>query len=145
MFCFIWVISLFDTCVSCYIQYIQDGCLNTSISTQYSVHGNSWQMADPQITKFMGPTWGPPGSCRPQMGLMLAPITLLSVSICLSGKHTTLFRQNHYSRPPMGVQLFSMQPSMAIVNWWGDFLITIKSNIKEDKYYYIYTHSHTNQ
>ena len=22
----------------------------------------------PQIAKFMGPTWGPPGSCRPQMG-----------------------------------------------------------------------------
>ena len=21
-----------------------------------------------QITRFMGPTWGPPGSCRPQMG-----------------------------------------------------------------------------
>ena len=31
-----------------------------------------------QITKFMGPTWGPPGSCRPQMGPMLAPGTLLS-------------------------------------------------------------------
>ena len=30
-----------------------------------------------QITKFMGPTWGPPGSCRPQMGPMLAPWTLL--------------------------------------------------------------------
>ena len=29
-------------------------------------------------TKFMGPTWDPPGSCRPQMGLMLAPWTLLS-------------------------------------------------------------------
>ena len=26
----------------------------------------------------MGPTWGPPGSCRPQMGLMLTPWTLLS-------------------------------------------------------------------
>ena len=26
----------------------------------------------------MGPTWGPPGSCRPQMGLMWAPWTLLS-------------------------------------------------------------------
>ena len=26
----------------------------------------------------MGPTWGPPGSCRPQMGPMLAPRTLLS-------------------------------------------------------------------
>ena len=43
-------------------------------------------MADPartlsastQIAKFMGPTWGPPGSCRPQMGPMLAPWTLLS-------------------------------------------------------------------
>ena len=22
----------------------------------------------PQIARFMGPTWGPPGSCRPQMG-----------------------------------------------------------------------------
>ena len=31
-----------------------------------------------QIAKFMGPTWGPPGSCRPQMGPMLTPWTLLS-------------------------------------------------------------------
>ena len=31
-----------------------------------------------QIAKLMGPTWGPPGSCRPQMGPMLAPWTLLS-------------------------------------------------------------------
>ena len=31
-----------------------------------------------QIAKFMGPTWGPPGSCRPHMGHMLAPWTLLS-------------------------------------------------------------------
>ena len=30
-----------------------------------------------QIARFMGPTWGPPGSCRPQMGPMLAPWTLL--------------------------------------------------------------------
>ena len=29
-------------------------------------------------SKFMGPIWGPPGSCRPQMGPMLAPCTLLS-------------------------------------------------------------------
>ena len=26
----------------------------------------------------MGPTWGSPGSCRPQVGLKLAPWTLLS-------------------------------------------------------------------
>ena len=31
-----------------------------------------------QIAKFMGPTWGPPGTCRPQMGPILAPWTLLS-------------------------------------------------------------------
>ena len=29
-----------------------------------------------QIAKFIGPTWGPPGSCRPQMGPMLAPWSL---------------------------------------------------------------------
>ena len=32
----------------------------------------------PQIAKFMGPTWGPPGSCRPQMGPILGPWILLS-------------------------------------------------------------------
>ena len=30
-----------------------------------------------QIAKFMGPTWGPPGSCWLQMCPMLAPWTLL--------------------------------------------------------------------
>ena len=38
-----------------------------------------WQWA-PRIARFMGPTWGPPGSCRPQMGPILAPWTLLSGS-----------------------------------------------------------------
>ena len=31
-----------------------------------------------QIARFMGPTWGRPGSCRPQVGPMLAPWTLQS-------------------------------------------------------------------
>ena len=31
-----------------------------------------------QIAKFMGPTWGPPGSCRPRIDPILAPWTLLS-------------------------------------------------------------------
>ena len=31
-----------------------------------------------QIARFIWPTWGPPGSCRPQMGPSLAPWTLLS-------------------------------------------------------------------
>ena len=44
------------------------------------------QWGPTQITKFMGPTWGPPGSCRSQMGPMLAPWTLLSGKVC--GIHT---------------------------------------------------------
>ena len=35
-----------------------------------------------QIAKFMGPTWGPPRSCRPQMGSTLAQWTLLSGLFC---------------------------------------------------------------
>ena len=37
-----------------------------------------------QIARFMGPTWGPPGSCRPQVGPMLAPWTLLSGIILMT-------------------------------------------------------------
>ena len=36
---------------------------------------------DRQIAKFRGPTWGPPGPCRPQMGPMLAQWILLSGEI----------------------------------------------------------------
>ena len=36
-----------------------------------------------QIAKFMGLTWGPPGSYRSQMGPMLAPWTLLSGELTL--------------------------------------------------------------
>ena len=43
---------------------------------------HQWKRNTSQITKFMGPTWGPPGSCRPQMGPMLAPWTLLSRIYC---------------------------------------------------------------
>ena len=42
-------------------------------------HMTQWSHSCPtKIAEFMGPTWGPPGSCRPQMGPMLAPWTLLS-------------------------------------------------------------------
>ena len=47
-----WYISLFSQCRHC------------------------WQTG--QIARFMGPTWGPPGPCGPQMGPMLVPWTLLS-------------------------------------------------------------------
>ena len=42
-----------------------------------------------QIAKFMGPTWGPPGTCRSQMGPMFAPWTLLSGSSCCRLRFTT--------------------------------------------------------
>ena len=37
-----------------------------------------------QIANLMGPTWSPPGSCRPPMGPMLAPWTLLSGYVFIS-------------------------------------------------------------
>ena len=45
----------------------------------FYLHCNLYMIIDncTQIAKFMGPTWGPPGSCRPQMGPMLAAWTLL--------------------------------------------------------------------
>ena len=41
-----------------------------------------------QIAKFMGPTWGLPGSCWHQVGPMLAPWTLLSGVILLKIGYT---------------------------------------------------------
>ena len=49
-----------------------------ALTHQYLIFiGNNSELTS-QIAKFMGLTWGPPGSCRPQMGPMLAPWTLLS-------------------------------------------------------------------
>ena len=45
-----------------------------------------------QIAKFMGPTWGPPGSCRPQMGPMLAPWTLLSGILYCTSDYLSMLR-----------------------------------------------------
>ena len=56
-----------------------------SLGLRMLTHGGQDKMAAifpmTQIAKFMGPTWGPPGSCGPQMGPMLAPWTLLSGDI----------------------------------------------------------------
>ena len=48
-----------------------------------------------QIARFMEPTWGPSGSCRPQMGPILAPWILLSgMVINPSGDETRIFWKN---------------------------------------------------
>ena len=51
-----------------------------------------------QIAKFMGPTWGPPGSCQPQMGQMLAPWTLMSGFISAQTQTLTIVFESlsHY-------------------------------------------------
>ena len=51
--------------------FSQDLIWLTGSAFSLYIHGS-------QIAKFMGPTWGPPGSYRPQMGPTLAPRTLLS-------------------------------------------------------------------
>ena len=43
--------------------------------TRYHTSANS---ITPLVTRFMGPTWGPSGADRTQVGPMLAPWTLLS-------------------------------------------------------------------
>ena len=53
---------------------LSDTCHCTYILQDYSIGIEARSL----IAKFMGPTWGPPGPCRPQVGLMLAPWTLLS-------------------------------------------------------------------
>ena len=48
------------------------------------------------IARSMGPTWGPPGSCRLQMGPMLAPWTLLSG--CRNKPVHDQFNDNSYGK-----------------------------------------------
>ena len=62
--------------------------------------GNRWIMSS-LIAKFMGPTWGPPGADRTQMGPMLATWTLLSELTLTLGIdklcHPTLYNGCNYS------------------------------------------------
>ena len=39
---------------------------------------HQWMVSIPLIARFMGPTWGPSGADRTQVGSMLAPWTLLT-------------------------------------------------------------------
>ena len=49
----------------------------------------------------MGPTWGPPGSCRPQMGPMLTPCTLLSgMLLKMWDKQYIVIYWTRFQQPP---------------------------------------------
>ena len=56
-----------------------------------SVSGCVSIKATTQIARFMGPTWGPPGADRSQVGPMLAPWTLLSGKTVMSSLYVLLW------------------------------------------------------
>ena len=56
-------------------QYVQHVAICRATS---QIDNSEQHLLSPQIATFMGPTWGPPGSCRPQMSPICAPQTLLS-------------------------------------------------------------------
>ena len=71
-----WIFSLYGPVVL-YVWYKHIWPLNFMRGV-CSYYNGIYQLNKPQIARFMGPTWGPPGSCRSQKGPMLAPWTLLS-------------------------------------------------------------------
>ena len=70
-----------------------------------------------QIATFMGPTWGPPGSCRPQMGLMLAPWTLLSRK---AWKSALPYSNGRCHWSSLCLQLSLIRYSRASRQWWWE-------------------------
>ena len=70
---------------------------------------------DTQIAKFMGPTGGPPGSCRPQMGPMLAPWTLFgdqgmaySTPVLRHISYSDLTKKKNISRPHGVIKMYEV-------------------------------------
>ena len=53
-------------------------CTRIALLYVISIQVPYWWGKGSQILRFMGPTWGPPGSCRSHMGPMSAPWTMLS-------------------------------------------------------------------
>ena len=76
-----------------------------------------------QIAKFMGPAWGPPGSCRPQMGPMLAPWTLLSGIVLppfdslqhLQWWSSRLWEEHNWNRNLVTLKAFSSLAALKVV------------------------------
>ena len=61
----------------------------------------------------MGPTWGPPGSCRPQVGPMWATWTLLSGMVCVK-------KMYQLPKAPGSHQVHSLPHCLqnSCVHWW---------------------------
>ena len=84
-------ISLYDTItvkkvlilliagIKCGPSHCQNQRWQRSVKHYCITWGGHVTQATSQIARFMGPTWGPPGDDRTQVGPMLAPWALLSV------------------------------------------------------------------
>ena len=81
---------------------------------------NFQQWECPQIARFIGPTWGPPGSCRPQVGPMLAPWTLLSGSIlarqCLCTDTVSRSCQDSFEFPVVPCLIYWYQELIGLIS-----------------------------
>ena len=90
-----------------------------------SRHGNT-----SQIAKFMGPTWGPPGSCRPQMGSMLAPMNLaLRVSALLAICE---------SKRPMNIGIPSQRPTSNAYSFDVPFIVILNKLLNKPSISIVY-------
>ena len=62
----------------------------------------------PLMSSFMGPIWGPPGSCRPEVGPMLATWTLLPGTNNSRQTLRTLTPLDHRQWRPMTLKLSTL-------------------------------------
>ena len=89
------------------------------------------QATKTQMVRFMGPTWGPPGSCRPQMGPILASWTLLSGDGSPSNSWDDMPHSDENANHVMGCQPDKLPASLVSPNktHWsfafviGDFIL----------------------
>ena len=81
-FCFHWY-AAYKVCYLRTLDIVKMRYLAFSVLLAQDNHNNASKWATPLITSFMRPTWGPSGTDRTQVGLMLAPWTLLSRAACV--------------------------------------------------------------
>ena len=75
-----------SACRFVHLTCIMIGINCASITTSFLI--NIWithhELCTSLIARFIGPTWGPSGADRTQVGPMLAPLTLLSGMVCVA-------------------------------------------------------------
>ena len=80
-----------------------------------------------QIAKFMGPTWGPPGSFRPQMGPLLAPWTLLSGVVSVQHWNLSRITSPLWWEPPVD----SHHKGPVMRRYYVSFFLSVKKTLKK--------------